>query len=133
METLTTQQVLDAGLTDWRKLNSLENANTLRYQQNLVRHLVHELNGFDNLFFEIQNEPWADNHVMGDFINPYLIKQHQFPNAVEITTSNSIAWQTAIARLITQEESTLPNTHLIAQNIANFRLPVRWATPAATS
>lgn len=30
------------------------------------------MNAFDNLFFEIQNEPWADNHAMGDFINPYL-------------------------------------------------------------
>jgi hypothetical protein len=35
-----------------------------------------------------------------------------------------VAWQRRIARVITEEEHTLPHQHLIAQNIANFRLPV---------
>ncbi len=110
---------------DWRKLHTLDNGPAMAYQEKLVRWLVRELNGFDNLFFEIQNEPWADNHVMGDIINPYLTDRRQFPNAVEVTTAHSVAWQAAIAKIITDEESRLPHKHLIAQNIANFRLPVR--------
>jgi hypothetical protein len=94
------------------------------HQEKLTRWLVCELNGFDNLFFEIQNEPWADNHTMGDFINPYLTDKHSFPNAVEVTTPDSVAWQRAIGRVIVDEESRLPQRHLIAQNVANFRLPL---------
>jgi hypothetical protein len=94
----------------------------MEVQSRLVRWLVRELNGFDNLFFEIQNEPWADHHAMGDFINPYMVEKHSFPNAVEVTSPESVAWQRAIARIIRNEESRLPQRHLIAQNAANFRL-----------
>ncbi len=91
-------------------------------QEFLTRWLVRELNGFDNLFYEIQNEPWADNHMSGEVINPYLLDRQTWPNAVEIPTAETVAWQRAIARVITDEESRLPNRHLIAQNVANFRL-----------
>jgi hypothetical protein len=43
---------------------------------------------------------------------------------VEVTTAASVAWQRRIARAIAEEERALPHRHLIAQNIANFRLPV---------
>ena len=102
----------------------LASAATGVHQEKLVRYLVRELNSFDNVFFEIQNEPWADNHAMGDFINPYLTDKHSFPNAVEVTSPESVAWQRAIARIITEEESKLAQRHLIAQNVANFRLPL---------
>jgi hypothetical protein len=108
---------------DWKKLHTLDNGPALAVQEKLVRWLVRELNAFDNLFFEIQNEPWADNHVMGELINPSL--ENRFPNAVEVTTAAAVAWQAQIARIITEEESRLPQKHLIAQNVANFRLPVR--------
>ena len=74
-------------VADWKKLNTLDNGPAMAYQEKLVRHLVRELNGFDNLFFEIQNEPWADNHVMGDVINPYMTENYAWPNAVEVTTA----------------------------------------------
>jgi hypothetical protein len=110
-------------VVNWKKLHTLPASSPLLAQQEkLTRHLVRELNGFDNFFFEIQNEPWADNHAMGDFINPYLTDKHSFPNAVEITSADSVAWQRAIAKAITDEESRLPQRHLIAQNTANFRL-----------
>jgi hypothetical protein len=112
-------------VADWKRLHTLDNGPALAYQEKLVRWLVRELNGFDNLFFEIQNEPWADNHVMGDFINPYMTDKHSFPNAVEVTTAESVAWQARIARIIADEQSRLPHRHLIAQNIVNFRLPLR--------
>lgn len=94
-------------------------------QARLTRWLTRELNSFDNLFFEIQNEPWADNHMMGDFINPYMADKYGFPNAVEVTSPESVAWQRAIARIVRDEESRLPRRHLIAQNTANFRLALR--------
>lgn len=92
------------------------------YQERLVRYLVRELNAFDNLFFEIQNEPWSDHFSPGEFINPYLPDKYAFPNAVDVTTSASVAWQRAIAEVIVDEESRLPRCHLITQNVANFRL-----------
>lgn len=107
---------------DWKKLHTPENPAVFAVQEKLVRHLVRELNGHDNLFYEIQNEPWADNHTMGDQINPYLADKPAWPNATEITNPASVAWQRAIARIITDEESRLPRRHLIAQNVANFRL-----------
>jgi hypothetical protein len=97
----------------------------MRVQEKLTRWLVRELNGCDNLFFEIQNEPWADNHVLGDRINPYLLDKPGWPNAVEVTAAAAIGWQRAIARIIADEESRLPQRHLIAQNVANFRLPLK--------
>ncbi|MBL9134414.1 MAG: hypothetical protein JNK85_01035 [Verrucomicrobiales bacterium] len=114
------------GLTvpSWKSLNTLPAAApaVLAHQLALTRHLVRELNAFDNLIYEIQNEPWADQHAMGDFINPYLTDRHSFPNAVEVTTAESVAWQRVIARAIADEEARLPHRHLIAQNVANFRL-----------
>ena len=112
-------------VADWKKLNTLDNGPAMAYQEKLVRYLVRELNGFDNLFFEIQNEPWADNHVLGDVINPYMTENYRWPNAVEVTTAETVAWQSAIAKIITDEQSRLPHKHLIAQNVANFRLPIR--------
>jgi hypothetical protein len=92
------------------------------YQAALTRWLVRELNGFDNLFFEIQNEPWADSHTLGEVINPYLLDRRTWPNAVEIPTAQAVAWQRAVAQIIVDEEKRLPHRHLIAQNVANFRL-----------
>jgi hypothetical protein len=111
-------------VSNWRKLNTLDNGPAFAYQEKLVRHLVRELNAFDNLFFEIQNEPWADNHTMGEVINPYMTDNYRWPNAVEIPTAETVAWQAKIGDIISDEESRLPNRHLIAQNIANFRLPI---------
>jgi hypothetical protein len=111
---------------DWKKLHTVAAPEAIRrVQERLARWLVRELNGFDNLFFEIQNEPWSDNHTMGAMINPYLPDHPKWPNAVEVTTPESIGWQRAIARAIRDEERRLPKKHLIAQNVANFRLALR--------
>ena len=65
----------------------------LAAQEALTRKLVTELNGFDNLFFEIANEPYFGGITM--------------------------AWQHRIADVIVETERALPAKHLIAQNIAN--------------
>jgi hypothetical protein len=65
----------------------------LEVQEKMTRKLVTELNSFDNVIFEIMNEPYA----------------------MKVPT----AWQHHIADLIVETERGLPNRHLISQNIAN--------------
>ncbi len=114
------------GAIDWKKLNTLENGNVLAYQEKYARKIVREANPFDNVIFEIQNEPWSDRPVLTDVINPYLRPpgRDNFPNSVDLPDELSMAWQAQVAEWITQEESTLPNRHLIAQNYSNFRAPI---------
>jgi hypothetical protein len=116
-----------AGPVDFRKLNTLDNGGTLKFQEALVRKLVRELNGFDNLIFEIQNEPWADRTVVADVINPYLPAgaKEKWPNTADLADEASLAWQQRVAEWVAAEESRLPSRHLLAQNVCNFRYPVR--------
>lgn len=99
----------------WKALHTPDAGPALAYQEKLVRYLARELNAFDNIFYELQNEPWADNHVMGDYINPYMWKEHKFPNAVEVPTRPAVEWQSRMARALADEESRLPHKHLIAR------------------
>ena len=78
----------------------------LAIQEALVRKLVTELNEFDNLFFEICNEPYFGGVTL--------------------------PWQHHIARLIVETERTLPKRHLIAQNIANNSAKVVNPDPAVS-
>jgi hypothetical protein len=116
---------------DWKKLNTLENGNILAHQEKYARKLVREANSFDNVIFEIQNEPWSDRPVLTDVINPYLRPpaRDTYPNSVDLPDELSMAWQARVAEWITAEESVLSNHHLIAQNYSNFRLPVRKLLP----
>jgi hypothetical protein len=111
--------------TDWRKLNTLDNGNVLARQKALVRQLARELNGFDNLIYEIQNEPWVEHHDLGEWINPYWRQRNGYPNRVEVTRPVSVAWQAEIARAFREAEEGLPHRHVLAQNVANFRLAIR--------
>ena len=65
----------------------------LEVQEALTRQIVRELNAFDNLFFEICNEPYFGGVT--------------------------IPWQHHVAEVIVATERDLPARHLIAQNIAN--------------
>lgn len=65
----------------------------LAIQEQLVRKIVTELNGYPNLIFEICNEPYFGGVT--------------------------IEWQHHIASLIEETEKELPRKHLISQNIAN--------------
>ncbi len=89
---------------------------------------------FDNVIFEIQNEPWSDRPQFFGVINPYLFPpgRDQFPNSIELADALSLAWQQKIAEWITSEEANLPNKHLIAQCYTNFRAPVRSLIPGVS-
>jgi hypothetical protein len=70
-----------------------KNGALLDIQKNLVRELVKRLNNFDNIIFEICNEPYFGGVT--------------------------IEWQHAIADVIAATEKDLPKKHLISQNIQN--------------
>lgn len=119
---------------DRKKINTLENSNILGYQERYVRKVVHEANSFDNVIFEIQNEPFSDRPVVERMVNPYLFppSRNQFPNTIEVADSTSLAWQARVAEWITSEEASLSNQHLIAQNYCDFGLPVRDLVPGVS-
>jgi hypothetical protein len=78
----------------------------LSVQEALTRKLVTELNAFDNLFFEIANEPYFGGITM--------------------------PWQHRIADVIVETERALPAKHLIAQNIANTSAKIADPHPAVS-
>lgn len=67
-------------------------------QMSFVRRVVEETNGFNNLYYEICNEPYFGGVTLD--------------------------WQRAVARTIDEVERGLGRRHLIAQNIANDRAEV---------
>ena len=76
----------------------------LAVQEAMTRKLVTELNEFDNLYYEICNEPYFGGVTM--------------------------AWQHHIAEVIVATEQALPNQHLISQNIANVSAKITQPHPA---
>ncbi len=78
--------------------------NLLPVQEELVRKLVAELNSFDNVIFEICNEPYFGGVTLD--------------------------WQNHIAALIVETEKGLPKKHLISQNIANNKALIENSNPA---
>jgi hypothetical protein len=75
----------------------------LAVQETMVRKIVTELNGFGNLYYEICNEPYFGGVTLD--------------------------WQAHIANLIAQTEASLPQRHLISQNIANGAAEVKDPDP----
>jgi len=78
-------------------------------QKALVAKIVTELNGFDNVYFEICNEPYWAKGVPG--VEPTIKEQQFIPEVIE--------WERRLAIEIVKTESKLPKKHLIAQNVAN--------------
>ena len=109
----------------WRKIHTVENGKLFGYQATLVRKLVHELNDFDNFFFEIQNEPWSDRGVsVYNLLNKEDLDKNGWTLKVDFADEASLAWQDSLAAIISAEEEQLGKKHLIAQNYANFGAPV---------
>lgn len=103
--------------------NTLENGNVLKHQEKYVRKIVRELNMFDNLYFEVQNEPWADQSDL-------VLKRDEYGDAkdwrttLQVVSRRSNEWQRRVAGWIRDEENRLANKHLISQNIGNFHYPI---------
>jgi hypothetical protein len=89
------------------QLYTLSNGGVLQFQEALVRKLVRELRSFDNLYYEVINEPW-------------------FPPAPA-----SDRWQDHIIETIEEAESEFLQRHLIARNYRQDQ-PVRDPHPSVS-
>ena len=83
---------------------TLKDSELFAVQERFVRKAVRELNSFDNVYFEVCNEPY-------------------FHGVAE-------DWQRRIAEIIVDEQSRLPKRHLISMNIANGSAAVTSPHPA---
>lgn len=86
--------------------NREKNGKLQAVQEALVRKLAVELNGFDNLYYEVCNEPYFGG-VTDD-------------------------WQRRIVEVLVEAEKPLPRKHLISQNIANGAKKVVGPHPAVS-
>lgn len=115
-----------------KKSNTLDNGKLLEFQKAMVAKIVTELNVFDNVFYEIQNEPWADDPVKVmrtlKTLNPNPGKGNWYKWA-ERASDASLEWQKAMAATIVEAEEQLPKKHLIAQNYTNFKHSIRKVDP----
>lgn len=76
----------------------------LALQIEMTRKIVTELNGFDNLYFEVMNEPYFGGVTQ--------------------------AWHDRIAETIVETEKPLPKKHLVSWNVANGAKKVEKPHPA---
>ena len=100
-----------------------------------MRKVVRELAAFDNVYFEIQNEPWADHEAAagvvsfsvlpGDMASPGAF----WKNRVDLAGPASLAWQARIAAVVAEEGRAAGQRPVIAQNISNHRWPVAEVDP----
>lgn len=115
--------VNDLGELSRPEFNTLKNERVVHFQKLLVEKIARELNGFDNIFYEISNEPWADNGIQTTFLHKTL-KPRESPGWLLWSTSASpaaMAWQKEIAGTFRKTEAALPKKHLLAQNYSNFK------------
>lgn len=82
-------------IPDHKEILSLRHPEILEIQEKMVRKILAELKDFDNLYYEVCNEPY-----FGDL------------NALE-------AWEQHMTAVIADAEKDFPRKHLISQNIAN--------------
>jgi hypothetical protein len=108
------------------KVHTPDNGNLMQQQEKFVQKLVTELKDFDNIYYEIQNEPWSDNSDEFFAINPNDSATHLYwRRKVDLPNAASNAWQKRIGDLIVKTESEFDQQHLIAQNFCNFMYPIR--------
>lgn len=95
------------GPRDRTHVYTLDKSNgLLAVQENLVRKIIDELKDYNNLIYEICNEPYFGGVTM--------------------------EWQHHIASLIQEEEKDLEKPHLISQNIANGSQRIEDPHPAVS-
>jgi len=85
---------------DHREILSLRHPGLLKIQEDMVKKILEECNSFDNLYYEVCNEPYFGDKEALD------------------------AWEEHITGIIDGIEKELPKKHLISQNIENGSLKV---------
>lgn len=90
-------------------VNTLDNGAVLRYQDALVRKVAAELDRFGNVYYQIDNEPYAAG----------------------ADAAATDAWQSHIVATLDAAESRLPHRHLVAEESQGA--PTLSGTPAGVS
>ncbi len=99
------------GNIEWPEYLSLKDRELVRRQSEYARKIIQETSGFDNVYYEVCNEPGGG------------VKGHASPEDVD-------AWQDEMARVIRDELRKLGRTHLVAGQQAftypdpKFRFPL---------
>ncbi len=104
-------------------INTTYNGGIIKDQEKYVRKMVSELNEFGNIYFEIQNEPWADQLDTAFVKNEYDLDK-KWTSSIQVVSQISLDWQRKVSSWIKDEEKALKNKHLISQNVSNFHYPV---------
>ena len=99
----------------YNEFHLLKNKKLIDRQLAMVQKIVEETNGFDNIYFEICNEPYWLKGIPE--VEPSIKVQQFLPEVDE--------WQQLIAAEIKSTEKKLPKQHLIAQNFANKYLKIQ--------
>ncbi len=108
-----------------KEAQTLNNGELLSYQLSFVSKMVKELNEYDNLFFELQNEPWSDHTVpIYNIVNKEELNPRDWTYKADFASEESMAWQDKLTSVIVEEESKLDKKHLVAQNYTNFKAPI---------
>ena len=104
------------------EFNTLKNDDVVHYQKKLIERITQELNGFDNIFFEISNEPWSDYQQKTTYLHKTLIPEEKYQWVLWARTApeETLAWQKELAAVFRNTENKLPKRHLLAQNYADM-------------
>ena len=100
---------------NWPDYMSLRHDALFARQSAHVRKIVTEINAYDNIIFEICNEPGGG--YAGNAVNPSLDEVN--------------AWLDALIRVVRETEAKLPNQHLVAGQEAFAYVP--WEQPSDRS
>jgi hypothetical protein len=84
---------------------SLSNGNILDFQRKYILKLVNELNQYDNVIFNIANEPWFFNQEYTGFSSP--------------ARDETKAWFREVSDWIINEEKKLPKKHILSVDYCN--------------
>lgn len=94
------------GAVDRKTIYTLDNGGLLGFQEEQVRKTARELRDFDNVYYEVCNEPYFGGV--------------------------SSEWNDHIVRTLVEAEAGFPARHLIAQNIANGSQLIQQPNPAVS-
>lgn len=84
---------------------TLDNGNVLEYQKKYCLKLVNELNVYDNVIFDLANEPWFFNQQYEGFSSP--------------ARDETKAWISKVSEWIVEAEKQLPKKHLLSVDYCN--------------